>query len=59
MKNQSEEMGDLRSAKNQPPRRTGQKRQKKQPEKAAAGEKGALEREQHNHEKELGKKQQH
>ena len=36
MKNQWEEIGALRSAKkNTPPRRTGQKRQKKQPEKAA------------------------
>ena len=38
-KNQSEEMRDLQSAKKQPPR-TGQKRPKKQPEKAAVcGEK--------------------
>ena len=35
MKNQSEEIGALRSAKKKPPRRTGQKRPKKQPEKAA------------------------
>ena len=35
MKNQSEEMGALWSARKQPPRRTGQKRPKKQPEKAA------------------------
>ena len=35
MKNQSEERGALRSAKKQPPRRTGQKRPKKQPGKAA------------------------
>jgi len=35
MKNQSEEIGALRSAKKQPSRRTGQKRPKKQPEKAA------------------------
>ena len=49
MKNQSEEMGALWSARKQPPRRTGQKRPKKQPGKAALrGEK-----EQHNHEKEL------
>ena len=45
-------MGALWSARKQPPRRTGQKRPKKQPGKAALrGEK-----EQHNHEKELGKK---
>ena len=55
MKNQSEEVGALRSAKKQPPRRTGQKRPKKQPGKAALREKGAPEKEQHNHEKELGK----
>ena len=35
MKNQSEEIGALRSDRKQPPRRTGQKRPKKQPEKAA------------------------
>ena len=35
MKNQSEEMGALWSARKHPPRRTGQKRPKKQPEKAA------------------------
>ena len=33
-KNQSEEMRDLQSAKKPPPRRTGQKSPKKQPEKA-------------------------
>ena len=55
MKNQSEEMGALWSAKRQPPRRTGQKRPKKQPEKAALSGENALEKE-HNHEKELGKK---
>ena len=35
----------LRSAKKPPPRRTGQKRPKKQPEKAALRGKGALEKE--------------
>ena len=35
MKNQSKEIGALRSDRKQPPRRTGQKRPKKQPEKAA------------------------
>ena len=35
MKNQLEKIGALRRAKNQPSRRTGQKRPKKQPEKAA------------------------
>ena len=47
MKNQSEEigLGALQSAKNQPPRRTGQKRPKKQPEKAALwGERGPWKR---------------
>ena len=56
MYNQLEEIGALRSAKKHPPRRIGQKRPKKQPEKAALREKGALEKEQHNHEKQqLGK----
>ncbi len=35
MKNQSDEIGALWSAKKQPPRRTGQKRPKKEPGKAA------------------------
>ena len=35
MKNQLEKIGALQSAKKQPPKRTGQKRPKKQPEKAA------------------------
>ena len=52
MKNQPEEIGALWSAKKQPPRRTGQKRPKKQPEKAAL--RGVK-----NHEKELGKKAKH
>ena len=34
-KNQSEEIGVLQSAKKPPPKRTGQKSPKKQPEKAA------------------------
>ena len=38
-------MRDLQSAKKQPPR-TGQKRPKKQPEKATLGEKGAPKKEQ-------------
>ena len=45
MKNQSEEMRDLQSAKKQPPRRTGQKRPKKQPEKATFRGKGTPEKE--------------
>ena len=36
MKNQSEEVGALQSAKKQPSRRTGQKRPKKQPEKRSS-----------------------
>ena len=47
MKNQLEEMW----ARKQPPRRTGQKRPKKQPEKAAVREE-----KEHNHEKEICKK---
>ncbi len=38
MKNQLEEIEALRSANKQPPRRIGQKRPKKQPEKAAVRE---------------------
>ena len=55
MKNQSEEIGALWSAKKPPPRRTGQKRPRNSQEKQHSGEKGALEKEQHNHEKEFGK----
>jgi len=51
-----EEIGALRSAKTPPTRRTGQKRPKKQPEKAAVGEKGALEKEQQTMKKNLVKK---
>ena len=47
-------MGALWSAKKQP-RRTGQKRPKKLPGKAALREKGGHEKEQHNREKEPGK----
>ena len=55
MKNQSEEIGALQSAKIIPPvkelSRGGQRNSQK---KQQSGEKGALEKEHHNHEKELG-----
>ena len=56
MKNQSEEIGALWSAKKHHQEELGRRGQRKSQEKQHSGEKGALEKEQHNQEKELGKK---
>ena len=53
MKNQSEETGALRSAKNHR-EELGRGGQRTSQKKQQSGEKGALEKEHHNHEKELG-----
>ena len=56
MKNQSEEIGALQSAKKKNHQEElGRRGQRNSQEKQHSGEKGALEKEQHNHGKELGK----
>ena len=55
-KNQSQEIGDLQSAKKKKKRQElGRRGRRNSQKKQHQGEKGALEKEQHNHEKELGK----
>ena len=56
MKNQSEEIGALWSAKKHHQEELGRKGQSNSQKKQHSEEKGAPEKEQHNHEKELGKK---
>ena len=55
-KNQSEDIGALRSAKTNHQEKLSRKGQRNSQKNQRSGQKGALKNEQHNHEKETGKK---